>query len=68
MHNPSANPEGSKVGNLGRRVLAWVVLIVAAAIVIKIAFGAVIGILTFLLTVAAVIVAIGAIFWALRRL
>jgi hypothetical protein len=68
MHNPSANPEGSRLAGLGKRAIAWLVLIAAAVIILKVAFSAIMGFVVMLLTVAVVIVLIGAIFWAMRRI
>jgi hypothetical protein len=68
MPNPSVTQEGSRVGNLGKRAIAWLVLIAAAIIIVKIALGAIIGVIVTVLMIAAVVALIGAVFWALRHL
>jgi hypothetical protein len=54
--------------SLGKRALAWIVVIAAALLALKLIAGAVIGLITLIFTVA-VIVALGmAVMWALRHL
>ena len=58
----------SALGTLGKRVIAWILLVAAALLVLKLAIGAVMGFLTMVLGIA-VIAAIGAaVIWALRHL
>lgn len=61
--NASANQE-SKHRSLGRTVIAGLVLLIAAWVLLKI----VLGVVLWLASVAAVIVAVVAIVWALRVL
>ena len=62
MHNEST------LGSLGRRVFAWVVLILAALLLLKLVVGALIGFVAAVMTIA-LVVALGlAVVWALRRI
>jgi hypothetical protein len=62
MHNESA------LGSLGRRLLAWVVLILAALLLLKLVVGVFIGLVAAVMTIA-LVVALGlAVVWALRRI
>ena len=54
--------------SLGKRALAWIVVIAAGLLALKLIAGAVIGLITLIFTVV-MIVAIGmAVMWALRHL
>jgi hypothetical protein len=53
---------------LGRRLVAWTVLAVALILALKIAGAIVIGFVTTILTIAAVLVIGVAVIWALRRI
>ena len=54
--------------SLGKRALAWIVVIAAALLALELVAGAIMGLVALILTVA-VIVAIGmAVMWALRHL
>ena len=54
--------------SLGKRALAWIVVIAAALLALKLIAGAVMGLVALIFTVV-VIVAIGmAVMWALRHL
>ena len=56
------------LGAFGRRMLAWLIIVIAVLLVLKIAAGVVIGFAHFVLTVV-ILVAIGAaVLWALRHL
>jgi hypothetical protein len=69
MENTGIEPRGSSaVGSLAKRAVAWIVLIAAALVALKVIAGAVIGIVTTLFTIALIVVVIGAVIWALRRL
>jgi hypothetical protein len=62
MHNEST------LGSLGRRVLAWIVLILAALLLLKLVVGVFIGFVAAVMTIA-LVVALGlAVLWALRRI
>jgi hypothetical protein len=56
------------LGNLGRRLLAWIVLAVAAIILLKIVFGIVAGFVQAVVLTIALVVAGFALIWALNRL
>jgi hypothetical protein len=60
--------QNSALGNLGRRVLAWIVILAAAVLLIKLIFGAVVGFVTMIFTLALIAVAIVAVLWALRHI
>ena len=59
---------GSAVGNLGRRVLAWIVIAAVVVLAIKLIFGAFVGFVTFLFTLALIGVAVVGVIWALRHI
>jgi hypothetical protein len=60
--------QNSALGNLGRRVLAWLVIAVVAVLAIKLIVGAVFGFFTMILTLALIAVAIFGVLWAVRHL
>jgi hypothetical protein len=60
--------QNSALGNLGRRVLAWIVIAVVAVLAIKLIVGAVFGFITMILTLALIAAAIVGVLWALRHL
>ena len=55
-------------GGLLRRVLAWAIVIAVAIIVLKLALGAVFGLLQVLFSIALLVVVVMGVFWALRHL
>jgi hypothetical protein len=55
------------LGNLGRRLVAWLIIAVAAVLLLKILWGIVAGFLHAILLAVALVVVLGALFWALRR-
>ena len=56
------------IGEFGRRLVAWAVLVLAAILVLKLFAGVVIGFFQMIVTIVLVL-AIGAtVIWALRRL
>jgi hypothetical protein len=68
MQNTGIEPRrSSAVGSVAKRAVAWIVLIAAALVALKVIAGAVIGIVTTLFTIALIVVVIGAVIWALRR-
>jgi hypothetical protein len=68
MENIPAQRGSSAVSTLGKRVVAWLVVAAAVIIALKLVIGAVVGFITFALTIVA-IVAVGiAVVWALRHL
>ena len=58
----------SVLGTLGKRAIAWIIVIAALVLAVKLIIGAVLGFVTFLLTIALVVVVGAAVIWALRRL
>jgi hypothetical protein len=60
--------QNSALGNLGRRVLAWIVIAAVAVLAIKLIVGAVFGLVTMIITLALIAVAIVGVLWALRHL
>jgi hypothetical protein len=68
MENIPAQRGSSALSTLGRRVVAWLVLAVAAIIALKLIIGAVMGFVVFVLTIVAIVAAGIAVVWALRRL
>ena len=60
--------QNSALGNLGKRVIAWIVIAAVAILALKLVIGAVFGFITMILTLALIAVAIVAVTWALRRL
>jgi uncharacterized membrane protein YphA (DoxX/SURF4 family) len=71
MHNSAHTPaprSGSAVSTLGKRVLAWVVIAVAAILALKLVAGVVIGLVTAVFSIALAVVVIAALIWAWRHL
>jgi hypothetical protein len=60
--------QNSALGNLGKRVLAWIVIAAVAILAIKLIIGAVFGLVTMLFTLALIAAAIVGVMWALRHL
>jgi hypothetical protein len=60
--------QNSALGNLGKRVLAWIVIAAVAVLAIKLIVGAVFGFVTMIFTLALIAVAIVGVLWALRHL
>jgi hypothetical protein len=60
--------ENSALGNLGKRVLAWIVIAVVVVLAIKLIFGAVVGFVTMIFTLALIAVAVVGVIWALRHI
>jgi hypothetical protein len=60
--------ENSALGNLGKRVLAWIVIAAVVVLAIKLIFGAVVGFVTMIFTLALIAVAVVGVIWALRHI
>jgi hypothetical protein len=60
--------ENTAQGGLGKRLLAWVVLIVVAVFALKVIFGVVIGLFQALLSIALLVLLVFAVVWAIRRI
>ena len=58
----------NSLGNLGKRVIAWVIIAAVAILAIKLILGAVVGFVTFVFTLALIAAAIVGVMWALRHL
>jgi hypothetical protein len=55
-------------GGLGRRLLGWVILIAVAVIALKLAIGAVFGLIQLMFTIAILVVVVMGVVWALRHI
>jgi hypothetical protein len=55
-------------GGLLRRALAWVIVIAVAIVVLKLAIGAVFGLLQVFVSIALLVVVVMGVLWALRHL
>jgi flagellar biosynthesis protein FliQ len=55
-------------GSLGRRALAWVIIIAVAVIALKLAFGIVFGLFQALISIAVLVVVVMGVLWALRHI
>jgi hypothetical protein len=55
------------VATIGRKLVVWVVLVGAALLALKLMVGILVGFVQAVFTVALVIVAVVAVFWAWRR-
>ncbi len=60
--------QNSALGNLGKRIIAWIVVAAVAILAIKLIIGAVFGLITMILTLALIAVAIVCVMWAVRHL
>jgi hypothetical protein len=60
--------ENSAGSSLGKRLLAWVVVIVVGLIALKLVLGAIIGLASLLVTIVLIAAAVMAVLWALRHL
>jgi hypothetical protein len=60
--------ENSALGNLGRRILAWIIVAAVAVLAIKLIVGAVFGFITMIITLAVIAAAIVGVLWAMRHL
>jgi hypothetical protein len=67
MHDSSAH-KPSALGALGKRAVAWLVLIAAVVVALKVIAGVVIGLVTTVLMVALVVAVVVGGLWALRHL
>lgn len=54
--------------SLGKRAVAWIVVIAAALLALKLIAGAVIGLITLVFTVVLIVGVVLAVMWALRHL
>lgn len=60
--------QNSALGNLGKRVIAWILIAAVAILAIKLIVGAVFGFVTMIFTLALIAVAIMGVLWAVRHL
>jgi hypothetical protein len=54
--------------SLGKRAIAWTVVIVAGLLALKLITGAIIGLVALVLTVVLIVAVVMAVMWALRHL
>jgi hypothetical protein len=66
--NESATPSHSAFGTLARKGIAWIILLAIAVILVKVAVGIVVGVITTVLVIAAVAALAYGAFWAYRHL
>jgi hypothetical protein len=67
-HGTLSSMENTARSGLGSRIFAWVLLIVVALVVIKFAFGLVIGLIQMVITLAILAVVALGVIWALRHI
>jgi hypothetical protein len=60
--------ENSAQSGIGTRILAWALLVVVALVVLKFAFGLVLGLIQMVVTLAVLAVVALGVLWALRHL
>ena len=60
--------ENSARSGLGTRIFAWALLVILALFVLKFAFGMVLGLIQFVVTIAILAVVALAALWALRHI
>lgn len=60
--------QNSALGNLGKRVIAWILIAAVAILAIKLIVGAVFGFVTMIFTLVLIAVAIMGVLWAVRHL
>lgn len=58
----------STLGDLGRKAVAWIVLIAAVLVALKIIVGSVIGFITMILGLVLVVGLVVVVIWALRHI
>ena len=58
----------SPLGALGKKAVAWLVILAAAILALKLIVGAVLGFITMILVIGLVVAAVAAVMWALRHL
>ena len=58
----------STFGDLGKKAVAWLVIVAAVVIALKLIVGSIIGFLTMILGLVVVVGLLVAVFWALRHL
>jgi hypothetical protein len=59
--------QNSALGNLGKRVIAWIVIAAVVVLALKLIVGAVFGFVTMIFTLALIAVAVLGVLWALRH-
>ncbi len=68
MDNSVGKPQAGTLETLGKRAVAYLVLIAVALVALKVIGGIVIGLATTLVTVAVILALIAGAVWAVRRL
>jgi hypothetical protein len=61
-------PETSTFGTLGRRLVAWIILIAVAVIALKVLFSIIAGLVMTVVWIAALAALAFAVLWAVKRL
>jgi divalent metal cation (Fe/Co/Zn/Cd) transporter len=59
--------QNSALGNLGKRVVAWIVIAAVVVLALKLIVGTVFGFVTMIFTLALIAVAVLGVLWALRH-
>ena len=59
--------QNSALGNLGKRVVAWIVIAAVVVLALKLIVGTVFGFVTMIFTLALIAVAVLGVPWALRH-
>jgi membrane associated rhomboid family serine protease len=67
-YSPFMESETSTFGTLGRRLVAWIILIAVALIALKILIGIISGLVMTVVWVAALAALAFAVLWAVKRL
>jgi hypothetical protein len=60
--------ENSAGSSLGKRLLAWVVLIAVGLIALKLVVGVLVGLAAAVVTIALIVAVVMAVLWALRHI
>jgi hypothetical protein len=68
VNETATEPQSSAIGSLARRVVAWVILVAAAVILIKVAVGIVLSFVHAIIIIALLAVLGVGVLWALRHL
>ena len=67
-YSPSMETETSTFGTLGRRLVAWIILIAVALVALKILIGIISGLVMTVVWIAALAALAFAVLWAVKRL
>ena len=67
-HGTLSGMDDTARSGLGTRILAWALLLIVALVVIKFAFGVVLGLIQLVVTLAILAVVALGVIWALRHI